>query len=408
VSARIIDVETAQLVGLGVIAQDIRSGPAMSAAIANAVEKMLETKLDKIDSSLPKKAVYVQGGGRNNSSANALYTYTLEALFTRSRYNGDFVVVERSEAFTRQIDREQGKQHSGSVADSEISLMGKQYGIEEICIASIEPVMGTYNINARLVNVERASVVNASALRHLKEGSAEGSLNALRTIAISMVEDMIPRKITVEEVEEEKRREAEREEIARTAWMAGTGIGGGVSLNMNNIEPDYFKSLGGQFNMNAEFYKQNLKFFRFGMNVDLGGVGVERDEVRKTHPTALTTDSLWTFNVKVNAFARLYPIDFLFLSGGAGYAWYNIGSSKPKLGNSSEFEDIDIVKISTPVFPLGGGIFLGDSSKAGIVIEALYNIVPFKGRTAAYISINAGLKINTRITEDKKYVQEIK
>jgi len=401
VSARIIDVETAQLVGLGVIDQDIQNGPAMSAAITKAVEKMLETMQGQIDSDLPKKAVYVQGGGRNNHSANALYTYTLEALFTRSRYNGDFVVVERSEAFTRQIDREHGKQRSGSVADNEISRMGKQYGISEICIASIEPVMGTYNINARLVNVERASVVNASELRHLKEGSAEGRLNELRTIAVQMVEDMIPRKLSAEEQQEEIRRKAEIEETARTAWMAGMILffAGGTSLNMNEIEPNFFKSSGGQWNpLSIEFYKKNIKFLRFGVNLDLGWVSIDKDAIRRIQNVEASADAT---HFKVHAFTRLYPVDFLFLSGGAGWDYYSLA---PK---DTDFE----LKISTPVFPVGGGICLcastGNDNGIGFVIEGLYNIVPFKGRTAAYISINAGAKLYFRMTEDKKYVREI-
>jgi len=415
ISARIIDVETAQLVGLGVIDQDIQGGPAMSTAIIKAVEKMLKTMSSQMDSDLPKKAVYVQGGRRNNHSANALYTYTLEALFTRSRYNGDFVVVERSEAFTRQIDREHGKQRSGSVADNEISRMGKQYGISEICIASIESVMGTYNINARLVNVERASVINASKLRHLKEGSAEGRLNELRTIAIQMVEDMIPRELSVEERQEEERRKAEIEETARTAWMMGIVLflGGGVSLNMNEIDPNYFKSTGGQWNLiNIEFYKQNLKFFRFGMNWDLGGVPIDKDAVRRMQPNVLTNDSnMATLRSKINAFVRLYPANFLFLSGGVGWDYYSVWSKGTKPG-SSDLRDVDVVSISTPIFPIGGGICICTSldkdTGGGLVIEGLYNIVPFKGRTAAYISINAGLKLYFRITEEKKYVQEIK
>jgi len=412
VSARIIDVETAQLVGLGVIDQDIQNGPAMSIAITKAVEKMLETMQTQIDYNLPKRAVYVQGGRRDVSSTNALYTYTIEALFTRSRYNGDFVVVERSEAFTRQIDREQGKQHSGSVADGEISRMGKQYGIAEICIASIEPVMGTYNINARLVNVERASVVNASELRHLPmDNSPASNLSNLRKIAVRMIEDMIPRKITEAELEEEKQVEAEREEITRTAWMAGYTIGGGVSFNMNEIDPNYFSSLGGQFNLNFDFYKRNLKFIQFGFNLDAGGIGKERDYIRKMYPTAIIDDdTLFTYNFKLNAFIRLCPVDFLFLSGGAGYAFYGIQSKMPKPDNSSELESVTIVSISTPVFPVGGGIFIGssdsDGKSVGFVIEALYNIVPFKGRTAGYMSINAGLNVNLRLTKDKKYVRE--
>lgn len=404
VSARIIDVETAQLVGLGVVDQDIQDGRAMSAAITKAVEKMLETMPAKTDSNLPKKAVYVQG--ERSLSRNALYTYTLEALFTRSRYNGDFAVVERSEAFTRQIDREQSKQHSGSVSDSEISRMGKQYGISEICIASIEPVMGTYNINARLVNVEKASVVNASKLRHLKdERSEDGSLDKLRDIAISMVEDMIPRKVSQAELEEAEKAEAERAEITRTAWMAGGTMAGGATLNMNEIEPNYFKSLGYEGALSAEFFKQNLKFFRFGLNADFGYITIDKDAIRRIQPDVAPNISR-NISLKMGVFARLYPVDFLFLSGGAGYYRFIPQVERPKPGTTSlrdpEMEKIDLVSISAPVFPVGGGIVLGDF----VVVEALYNIVPFQGRTAKYMSIHAGIRYYLRITEDKEYVRE--
>jgi len=403
VSARIIDVETAQSLGLGVIDQDIQNGQDMIAAITKAVEKMLSTMQEKTNSNLPKKAVYVQGESQSILVTNALYTYTLEALFTRSRYNGDFVVVERSDAFTRQIEREHGKQRSGSVADSEISRMGKQYGIEEICIASIELVMGTYSINARLVNVERANVVNASELRSLKGDLGTVKLNELRNIAVQMVEDMIPRQVTEAEQKEKQLIEAENEKVAQAAWMTGIAIGGGASLNMNDIDPDYFKSLGGQFNMNAEFYKLNLKLLRFGLNFDWGKIGVERDAIRRMLPN-VSIDDIKSSNVKLNAFARLYPVNFLFLSGGAGFARYSISSIEIK--SNGERADIDVSYIFTPIFSAGGGIFIG--SDYGFVIEALSNIVPFKGgRNASYISINAGFKGNIRITDNKKQIREV-
>jgi hypothetical protein len=405
VSARIIDVETAQLVGLGVIDLDIQGGSAMSAAITQAVEKMLGTIQENVNPRLPKKAVYVQGGRRNNQSGNALYSYTLEALFTRSRSNGDFVVVERSEAFTRQIDREQKKQHSGSVADSDISRMGKQYGISEICIASIELAMGSYSINARLVNVERASVVNASELRHMKsENSASGNLSNLRNIAVQMVEDMIPRQLSEEEIEEDRRIKAKIAEEERAAWMAGAWIGGGVFFNMNDLEPNYFKSLGGQLNIGGEFYKQSFKFIRIGINLDLGLIDVEKDEVSKNMPSAIA-DSAGGLALKINALLRLYPVDYFFLAGGAGFGSYSAWSKEPKPDNPNELQIVDIVNISTPEFPVGGGLYLG-TDQIAFVIEGLYNIIPFKGRTASYISINALLRANFRLTAEKKYEKQ--
>jgi hypothetical protein len=64
-----------------------------------------------------------------------------------------FLVVERSEAFTRQIDREQGTQRSGHINDGQIALLGRQYSIERIVVASIERAINTNNISARLERV---------------------------------------------------------------------------------------------------------------------------------------------------------------------------------------------------------------------------------------------------------------
>jgi hypothetical protein len=206
-------------------------------------------------------------------------------------------------------------------------------------------------------------------------------------------------RLEAEQREQQEARLAEKYEAKRTAWMMGWNMfmGGVVSLNMNEIDPNYFKSSGLQWKwLHLEFYKRNLKFFRFGMDLAIGGVNVDRDAVRRIQPNVLTDSVRGAFFFKGNVLARLYPVDFLFLSGGVGkdsfYAW-----SKGTKSGSDELEDVDVVNISTPVFPVGGGICLcssADYNGGGIFIEGLYNIVPFKERTAAYISINFELKIH--------------
>ncbi|MDR0517715.1 MAG: leucine-rich repeat domain-containing protein [Fibromonadaceae bacterium] len=213
--------------------------------------------------------------------------------------------------------------------------------------------------------------------------------------------------VYLENQEEEKKWE---EETVRTAWMMGFGgmLGGGVSLNMKNIEPTYFNSVSGQWNvMSFEFYKRNIKFFRFGFNFDFGIGGIDNDAVRRTQPNVLI-DSILSIHFKINTFTRLYPVNFLFLSGGAGLDIFNASSKGTKPG-STELENVNVVSILTPVFPVGGGICLctsaDEDSGGGVTIEALYNIVPFKGRTAAYITINIGMKVHWRIT--KSHEEEV-
>jgi len=203
-------------------------------------------------------------------------------------------------------------------------------------------------------------------------------------------------------VENEEEKEEWKKESLRTAWMIGWGgtLAGGVALNMNNIN-DHFKSLDGQWNVfNIELYKRNLQFLRFGFNLDFGLPRINNDVVRKTQPNVLT-DSIFPVHFKVNAFARLYPMNFLFLSGGAGLDIFK-ASSKATKSDSKELENVNVLNIFAPVFPVGVGICLctsaGDDSGGGVAIEALYNIVPINGRTASYITINIGMKLHWKLT----------
>jgi len=207
--------------------------------------------------------------------------------------------------------------------------------------------------------------------------------------------------LEAEMLEEQRQIAAERAEAMRTAWATGIilFLGGGVSLNMNEIDHDYFKSMGGQWNvLNFEFYKRNIKFFRFGFNWDIGEIGVERDRVRKMQPNV--TDSISSYYLKLHAFARLYPVDFLFLSGGVGWNRFLIKAKGTKPG-STEQEDVSVMNFSNFVFPVGGGICLCTSDGSnfigrfnGFVIEGLYNIVPFREQTAKYITINIGIRVD--------------
>jgi len=225
--------------------------------------------------------------------------------------------------------------------------------------------------------------------------------NAAKTYTHQMDTEEIRRKQEARrQAKLEAAREEERREAMRTAWMWGVGLGGGASLNMRNIDPVYLKPTNGQANFpSVEFYKRNLTFFRLGVNLDFGLGGIDYDAVRRRQPNVLT-DSLYAIHLKLNTFARLYPVDFLFLSGGAGWDFFGAGSK------DNELNDVNVMSISTPVFPVGGGICFCESSDKeegiGIFVEGLYNIIPFKGRTAAYITINVGIKVH-QIMEKEKY-----
>ena len=102
---------------------------------------------------LPRIAVYVTGDVPENEKT-ALGTRMLASLVNIGRYRG----IERSSSFLAEIEKEQIKQRSGAIDDSQISELGKQFGVKFICIANITPVYRAFQVSARIVNVETAEV----------------------------------------------------------------------------------------------------------------------------------------------------------------------------------------------------------------------------------------------------------
>jgi uncharacterized repeat protein (TIGR02543 family) len=104
---------------------------------------------------LPKIAVYVTGDVSDNNK-KALGTKMLAALVNSGRYKG----IERSNSFLAEIEKEQGKQRDGSVDDSQISALGKQFGVRFVCVADINPAFDAFSVSARVVDVETAEVIH--------------------------------------------------------------------------------------------------------------------------------------------------------------------------------------------------------------------------------------------------------
>jgi hypothetical protein len=107
---------------------------------------------------LPKIAVYNSGrrdGGVAVGEKRAFTTFLTEALIRNGRYQ----LVERNERLLAQIDAEQAKQRSGAVDDAQISQLGKQSGVQYVCVISFAGVGKTYQISARILDVETAKAI---------------------------------------------------------------------------------------------------------------------------------------------------------------------------------------------------------------------------------------------------------
>lgn len=106
-----------------------------------------------------KVAVYVTGSETIDEATKQIVGSELVAAFvTNSEYNA----VERTADFLRELNQEQVYQRSGNVDDQQISDMGKQFGVDQVCVANITPFREAYYINARLINVETATVQAAA------------------------------------------------------------------------------------------------------------------------------------------------------------------------------------------------------------------------------------------------------
>ena len=80
------------------------------------------------------------------------------AAFTNS---GRYVAIERTNGFLAQLGKEQKYQRTGAVDDSDISRLGKQFGVQYVCVADVSDVFGEKFISTRLIDVETAEIVNS-------------------------------------------------------------------------------------------------------------------------------------------------------------------------------------------------------------------------------------------------------
>ncbi|MDR2578479.1 MAG: hypothetical protein LBC70_06695 [Chitinispirillales bacterium] len=120
--------------------------------------------------SQPQIAVYVTGGVSENEK-RALGTAMLASLVNSGRYSG----IERSDEFTAEIGSEHARLNSVEIDDKRISELGRQYGVEFICVANITPLRDGFLVSARIINVETAEAVFT--------GGSSGSLQTMRDIA---------------------------------------------------------------------------------------------------------------------------------------------------------------------------------------------------------------------------------
>ena len=123
-----------------------------------------------------KVAVYVTG----NDPINDIVSSRLMDGIAKS---GKYRAVERTVAFLNELSKEQNYQSTGAVDDNEISRLGKQFGVDYVCVASAFDVWGTEKyISTRLIDVETAEVVVSSSSNGAISSSSQ-LITALNTLS---------------------------------------------------------------------------------------------------------------------------------------------------------------------------------------------------------------------------------
>lgn len=109
-----------------------------------------------LSSKQTKVAVYVADEGYG------LADYVSAAMVDAFVHNSKYMAVERTADFLRAINAEHEYQRTGMVDDEQIARLGKQFGTKLVCVVKVGKMMDKFFMQARLLDVESASIKNTT------------------------------------------------------------------------------------------------------------------------------------------------------------------------------------------------------------------------------------------------------
>jgi hypothetical protein len=100
---------------------------------------------------------------------------------------GRYRVVDRSEDASNKLAAEHIKQRNGSVDEEQIKRLGKQYGVDFICIVDITSAFGGFLVSASIVDVETAAVhfAGETSSKHMALDDLSRALNEVLEMMFS-------------------------------------------------------------------------------------------------------------------------------------------------------------------------------------------------------------------------------
>jgi hypothetical protein len=102
--------------------------------------------------------------------------------------SGRYTAVDRTSAILEQLSKEHGYQRSGAVNEKQIKALGRQFGVQYLCIVEISAIKGgSYYLDVRLVDVESAEIMkSATANSYLRD--AHDMVSAAQGIGRDLME----------------------------------------------------------------------------------------------------------------------------------------------------------------------------------------------------------------------------
>jgi len=186
ITTRLIDVEKASVMATADGADKISSLD-MLVKMSETIAKQLITSISSRKTGIPKQRVAVYVSGNDVDGINKVLGAKLVSALTGS---SEYVAMERTDAFLKQLSNETDYQQSGNVEDTQIARLGKQFGVKYVCAAKISSSSyGGKFLKASLIDVETAEV-NSTANASLTSTDLNSLIDVAQKIATQLLKNI--------------------------------------------------------------------------------------------------------------------------------------------------------------------------------------------------------------------------
>lgn len=124
-----------------------------------------------------KVAIYITGD-------KTIGTVLENRLVADIAKTNQYIVVERTSNFIAELQNEHQYERTGFVDDDQISELGRQFGVQYVCVASVDTVWDNEKyLRAHLIDVESAEIIASTSSDGTINASSEELIAGLNTIS---------------------------------------------------------------------------------------------------------------------------------------------------------------------------------------------------------------------------------